>query len=84
MRKTISFTDSYKNEYKHLLKQENPSDYVRKLIRQDILNSNNNTEQKILNLLEKIVNGDIKLNTNNSNNIKSDFKKNALKGLINM
>jgi len=71
LRKTISFTEQYKKEY----------EYICKLIRKDRLKQNENTEDKILKLLNRIMkNGRIETAQNNA----SHQKKKALKNILNM
>jgi hypothetical protein len=55
MRKTISFTDLYEEEYKYLCGQGNASEYMCKLIRKDRLNNAGGIEDKILRLLQNIL-----------------------------
>jgi hypothetical protein len=55
MRKTISFTDAYTEEYKYLCGQGNASEYMCKLIRKDRLNSAGGIEDRILKLLQSIL-----------------------------
>lgn len=81
LRKTISFTEHYKEEYEYLCNQNNSSEYVCKLIKKDRLNQNDNAEDRILKLLNQIIkNGKVEL----SQNEVSHHKKRALKNILNM
>lgn len=80
MRKTISFTKKYKKEYEYLCIQDNPSLYVRELIRKDMCDSKNKQDEIISLLQELTNNNDLIKNKPN----KSNFKKNALKNIMDM
>lgn len=55
--KTISFTEEYIEEYKHVIKQSNASRYVCELVRADMSNndSDNFLKQSIKTLVEEIL-----------------------------
>lgn len=81
MRKTISFAKHYKDDYEYLNKKNNPSEYVCSLIRKDRLKNNENVDEKLLRLLQQVVNsGQIKNHTTQVSN----KKKNALKNMLNV
>jgi hypothetical protein len=55
MRKTISFTEEYSEEYMYVCSQPEASDYLRKLVRLDLKKHQDNIEERILKLLQQVV-----------------------------
>lgn len=83
MRKTISFSKYYKKEYEYLENINNASEYICQLIRKDRLKSNNDLEEKILQILKTININDSNLTSIKSNDRQfSRRKKESVRKLI--
>ncbi|MFT9496836.1 hypothetical protein [Anaerosolibacter sp.] len=60
MRICVSFKDKYKDEFEHASNLDNTSEYICELIRKDIRKKEDTSEEKIMQLLNKIIkNGQI-------------------------
>lgn len=81
MRITFNFPDGWEDDYEYAEKQENTSLYLRQLVRKDRLNKKDNVEDKIIQLLNKIISNG-KINVINQEH--SPQKKKALANIINM
>jgi predicted CopG family antitoxin len=80
MRKTISFTEEYAEEYQYVCEQHDYSDYIRKLVRKDRLKEKDSLEERIIKLLQQIVAyGPAKYNK-----IHNDNKRKSLDSILKM